>query len=45
MTPLTWLYMGLVWSAIILLNGFCFYRIFSKKNGKKTKGGDQEISS
>lgn len=33
MTPLSWLYMGLVWAAIIALNLFCFYRIF-KKNGQ-----------
>lgn len=31
MTPLSWLYMGVVWAAILWLNVFCFYRIFTKK--------------
>ena len=31
MTPVSWLYMALVWAAIIALNIFCFYRIFKKK--------------
>lgn len=40
MTPLSWLYMGAVWFGIIVLNVFCFYRIF----GRKSTRNDSEIS-
>ncbi len=32
MTPVSWLYMALVWAAIIALNIFCFCRIFKKSS-------------
>lgn len=31
MTPLSWLYMILVWGLIVGLNVFCFYRVFTTK--------------
>lgn len=31
MTPLSWIYMGIVWTIILTLNVFCFYHIFKKK--------------
>ncbi len=34
MTPLSWIYMGLVWAAIIALNIFCFSRIFKNKRSE-----------
>lgn len=34
MTPGSWLYMVCVWAAIIALNVFCFYRIFTKGQKK-----------
>jgi len=30
---ISWCYMLATWAAIIGLNVFCFYRIFSKRNG------------
>ena len=32
MTLLSWIYMLSVWAAIIALNVYCFYRIFTNKN-------------
>ena len=34
MTPLSWVYMLLVWAAIIALNVFCFWNIFRKREDK-----------
>lgn len=34
MTPISWLYMLLVWGLIVAVNVFCFYRLFKKKGGK-----------
>lgn len=34
MTPGTWIYMLVVWAAIIALNIYCFSRIFAKKKTK-----------
>lgn len=31
MTLWSWLYLGSAWTAITVLNVFCFYRIFTKK--------------
>ncbi len=36
MTPLSWVYMILVWTAIVAVNVFCFSRMFGK-NRKKDK--------
>ena len=41
MTPLSWIYMGTVWAAIIALCAFCFYRIF-KKRDEDTGNSDRE---
>ena len=41
MTPLAWLYMGVVWLAITALNVFCFYRIFARNEAPKN-GDDAE---
>ena len=30
MTTISWIYMALVWAAILALNAFCFYRILFK---------------
>lgn len=35
MNVLSWIYMGLVWTCIIALNAFCFYRMFWKKQNIK----------
>ena len=40
MTPLSWLYMGTVWTAILVLCIFCFYKIFKKKNGDTDDSGE-----
>ncbi len=40
MTPLTWIYMGIVWAAIIALNVFCFSRIFMKKRNGNSSDPD-----
>lgn len=42
MTLLSWLYMGAVWVAILLLNIFCFNRIFSRKNQKGTSQSEED---
>jgi hypothetical protein len=42
MTPLSWLYMGIVWAAILWLNVFCFYRIFKKKKKEMDGGSDEQ---
>ena len=42
MTPLSWLYMGLVWTAIIALNTFCFYHVFKKKKDSGDDADKQE---
>ncbi|HNR31093.1 MAG TPA: hypothetical protein PKI11_09405 [Candidatus Hydrogenedentes bacterium] len=34
MTAWSWAYMLAVWGAIILLNVYCFYRIFTKKRSR-----------
>lgn len=33
MTPLSWLYMLLVWGIILAVNVYCFYRILKKGGG------------
>ncbi len=33
MTPISWIYMGTVWTIIITLNIYCFYNIFTKGKG------------
>ena len=45
MTPLSWMYMGLVWAAIIALNVFCFYRIFGRKKNGGEDGANREDRS
>ena len=42
MTLLSWLYMGLVWGAIIALNVFCFYHIFKTKKDRSSNTDKQE---
>jgi|LSQX01.1.fsa_nt_gb hypothetical protein len=44
MTPLSWLYMGLVWIVILIMNIFCFTRIFSRNNKKDTEQPGQDSS-
>jgi hypothetical protein len=41
MTALSWLYLGIVWAAIIALNVFCFYRVFTKKTDNTNKTEDE----
>ena len=31
MTPLSWIYMIAVWTAITFLNVYCFYKVFQKE--------------
>ena len=38
MTLSSWIFMLAVWAAILALNAFCFYRMFTK-NGKSKDGG------
>lgn len=32
MTLLSWIYMSVVWTVILAVTGYCFYRIFTKGN-------------
>lgn len=41
MTPLSWLYMGLIWLAIVALNAYCFYRIFAKNDSAEKQRPEQ----
>jgi len=45
MTVLSWIYMGLVWAAIIALNVFCFRRIFGRGNQNKDASFPEDDSS
>jgi len=38
MTPLSWIFMLSVWTAIIVLNVFCFARMFGKRDAGKGEG-------
>ncbi len=43
MSLISWCYMLLTWAAIIGLNVFCFYQIFTRRNGgENTSPGNKE---
>lgn len=41
MTLWSWLYLGCAWTAIISLNVFCFYRIFTKNRSDREGNGKE----